>query len=120
MELMCDRVGIIAKGKMIGTYSMEELTTRSQGDFAEYIIETDSPKNALDSISLPAECKACEDSLIKVKVLAEIEKEAIAKVNSEIIKSGFKLYSVHKTENKKLEDVFIELTDSKEGDGQIG
>lgn len=120
MELMCDRVGIIAKGKMIGTYSMEELTSRSQGDFAEYVIETEDAEKTAAVISLPEECKTVSDGNIIVKVPAETEKNVIAKINAEIVGAGIKLYSVHRSENKKLEDVFIELTDNREGDGQIG
>ena len=36
MEMMCDRVGIIANGKMIGSYTMEELISQSDSSIAEY------------------------------------------------------------------------------------
>ena len=35
MEMMCDRVGIIANGKMIGSYTMEELISQSDSSMAE-------------------------------------------------------------------------------------
>ncbi len=50
----------------------------------------------------------------------EIEKKKIASVNKTLIEGGVSLYTVHRRENKKLEDVFIELTGGKEGGVQIG
>lgn len=120
MELMCDRVGIIANGKMIGTYSMEELTSRSNGNAAEYIIETDSAAKASELLSELFPCRVSENSDLVISVNIENEREEISRINAKLINSGFKLYTVHRTENKKLEDVFIELTGNKEGDGQIG
>lgn len=122
MELMCDRVGIIASGKMIGVYTMEELISQSNGSLAEYVIETDKPKVAAAKMQIPESCISYdpETRLITVTVPSEVEKDVIADVNANIVKAGCKLYSVHRKENKKLEDVFIELTDSGEGDGQIG
>lgn len=120
MELMCDRVGIIANGKMIGTYSMEELTSRSNGSAAEYIIETDNAAKASELLSELFPCKVSENNDLVISVNIENEREEISRINAKLINSGFKLYTVHRTENKKLEDVFIELTGNKEGDGQIG
>lgn len=122
MELMCDRVGIIAKGKMIGTYTMEELVSQSDGNMSEYVIETDRPAEAVQVINTAEDGKSVDmqTGLITVKIPADIEREKIASVNEELVRAGFKLYSVHKRDNKKLEDVFIQLTDSGEGDGQIG
>lgn len=120
MELMCDRVGIIANGKMIGTYSMEELTSRSNGSAAEYIIETDNTAKASELLSELFPCRVSENNDLVISVNIENEREEISRINAKLINSGFKLYTVHRTENKKLEDVFIELTGNKEGDGQIG
>ncbi|WP_294407691.1 ABC transporter ATP-binding protein [uncultured Ruminococcus sp.] len=120
MELMCDRVGIIANGKMIGTYSMEELTSRSNGSAAEYIIETDNAAKASELLSELFPCRVSENNDLVISVNIENEREEISRINAKLINSGFKLYTVHRTENKKLEDVFIELTGNKEGDGQIG
>lgn len=122
MELMCDRVGIISGGRMIGVYTMEELVSQSNGSLAEYVIETDKPKIAAAEMQLPESCISYdpETRLITATIPTEFEKDIIADVNANIIRAGCKLYSVHRKENKKLEDVFIELTGSGEGDGQIG
>lgn len=38
MELMCDRVGIIANGKMIGVHTLEEMISASNSKFSEFMI----------------------------------------------------------------------------------
>ena len=52
-------------------------------------------------------------------VLPKSEANAMLyKVNKTLIESGVELYTVSHKENKRLEDVFIEITGS-EGGGQI-
>lgn len=41
-------------------------------------------------------------------------------INKALIEAGIKLYTVSEAENKKLEDVFIQLTEDAQGGGQIG
>ena len=58
MEMMCDRVGIIANGKMIGSYTMEELISQSDSSIAEYVLEVDDPQKAMGLIKLADEGQA--------------------------------------------------------------
>lgn len=119
MELMCDRVGIIAKGKMIGTYTMEELISQSGSSSAKYELEINDPQRACELITTqPA--FIVDENKISVEITGTNDKDIIAGINADLINGGIKLYSVHRSDNKKLEDVFIELTGPKEGDGQIG
>ena len=122
MEMMCDRVGIIANGKMIGSYTMEELISQSDSSIAEYVLEVDDPQKAMGLIKLADEGKRIdkETGAVVLSIPAEIEKKKIASVNKTLIEGGVSLYTVHRRENKKLEDVFIELTGGKEGGVQIG
>ena len=122
MEMMCDRVGIIANGKMIGSYTMEELISQSDSSIAEYVLEVDDPQKAMSLIMLADEGKRIdkETGAVVLSIPAEIEKKKIASVNKTLIEGGVSLYTVHRRENKKLEDVFIELTGGKEGGVQIG
>lgn len=119
MELMCDRVGIIANGKMIGTYTMEELTSQSGGNTVKYELEVDNAEKALEIISV-SEKKINDKGLVEIEIPHENEKDTMADITAALITNGVKLYSSHVIENKKLEDVFIELTGAQEGDGQIG
>lgn len=122
MEMMCDRVGIIANGKMIGAYTMEELISQSDSSMAEYVLEVDEPEKALEHIVLADEGKKLdkETGRITLSIPVDIEKNKIASINKALCMADIKLYTVHRKENKKLEDVFIELTGDTEGDGQIG
>lgn len=122
MELMCDRVGIIANGKMIGTYTMEELVSQANDNSIENKIEVDDVNKALSVIELPDSDKSAdvENGIVTLKIPVEGEREKVADIICKLVTSGVKVYSSHKCENKKLEDVFIELTKSEKGDGQIG
>lgn len=122
MEMMCDRVGIIANGKMIGEYTMQDLVSRSDSSMSEYVLEVSDPNKALGIIALAEEGKKLdhETGLITLSIPTEIEKKKIASINKSLIENGVDLYTVRRQENKKLEDVFIELTENSEGGGQIG
>ncbi len=120
MELMCDRVGIIANGKMLGVHTMEELISASSGDKKEYIICVDDIPKALSVIDIEESKKRIVDGRIAVDLPEESADEQICMINKAIIGAGVKLYTVSEAENKKLEDVFIQLTEDTQGGGQIG
>lgn len=119
MELMCDRVGIIKEGAMIGTYTMDEIASRSAGDYDEYVMETDNAKAAAEFIDIEEEYIECDGAFVNIRLESEGSRERIAQINKELCEKGINIYSVHRRENKKLEDVFIELTGMEEGDDQI-
>ena len=120
MELMCDRVGIIANGKMLGVHTMEEMISVSSGDTREYIIHVDDPARALSVIDLPENDKKLDGNIIKLTLKADDADEQISCINKAVIEAGVKLYTVTAAETKKLEDVFIQLTEDSQGGGQIG
>lgn len=120
MELMCDRVGIIANGKMIGVHTLEEMISASNSKFSEFMIRVDDNAAALALIDVPEDKKKLVDGMIEVSLSTENADELISKINFMLISNGIKLYTVSQKENKKLEDVFIELTKDQKGGGQIG
>lgn len=120
MELMCDRVGIIANGRMIGVHSLEEMISASTSEYTEFMIRVSDNAAALAVIDIPEERKKLVGDLIEVSLPAESSDEKICQINAALINSGIKLYTVSQKENKKLEDVFIELTKDGKGGGQIG
>lgn len=120
MELMCDRVGIISNGKMIGVHTMEELTSVSSSATKQYVIHVDNMEKALSIIDLPESEKEISDKNISITLNAENADEQISAINKAIVDAGIRLYTVTCTENKKLEDVFIQLTGDIQGGGQIG
>ncbi|MGN0624151.1 MAG: ABC transporter ATP-binding protein [Oscillospiraceae bacterium] len=120
MELMCDRVGIIANGRMLGVHTLEEMISASSGDTTEYSIHTSDPVKALGIIDVADSDKKVEENIIKIKLKTDTADEHISSINKAIIDAGIKLYTVSAAENKKLEDVFIQLTEDAQGGGQIG
>lgn len=118
MELMCDRVGIIAKGKMIGTYTMEEIASLSNDKYTEYIIETDDAVKAAEILD-GVENISAQEKMLYLKLETENAQNDIAEAIKTLAKNDINIYSVHPKESKKLEEVFIELTGA-EGDGQVG
>ena len=119
MELMCDRIGIIAKGSMIGTYSMNEIKNRSAGDLEEPILEVSDPVAAAAVCGLSPDRVTIGEGVLTVRLEKDGGKAPVARLNRTLIENGIVLYSVRPKETQSLEDVFLELTEEEKGDGQI-
>ncbi|MBO5384474.1 MAG: ABC transporter ATP-binding protein [Ruminococcus sp.] len=119
MELMCDRVGIITNGRIIGTYTIDEMISSSAKSTATYIYEVDNSERAMLLMQEEYSCEAIDNAHFSICIdNGENQKENVYAVNKQLINSGVKLYTVSCKENKSLEEVFIELTES--GGKQIG
>lgn len=118
MELMCDRVGIIANGKLTGVHTVEEMISTVSGDREQFIIRVSDCQKALAALDFISEKSVADDKHISVTVDKENADEELFEVTAKIISCGIRLGTVTPKENKKLEDVFIELT--KSGGSQIG
>lgn len=113
MELMCDRVGIIANGSIIGTYTIEEMINSNSNSNTEYVLEVDSTEKALSVIEDKYSPQIIDDTHFSLSIKSdENQKEGIYAINKTLINSDIKLYTVTHKENKSLEEVFIELTES--------
>lgn len=118
MELMCDRVGIIANGKLTGVHTVEEMISTVSGDREQFIIRVSDCQKALAALDFISEKSVADDKHICVTVDKENADEELFEITAKIISGGIRLGTVTPKENKKLEDVFIELT--KSGGSQIG
>lgn len=118
MELMCDRVGIIANGKLTGVHTIEEMISTVSGDREQFIIRVSDCQKALAALDFISEKSVADDKHISVTVDKENADEELFEITAKIISCGIRLGTVTPKENKKLEDVFIELT--KSGGSQIG
>ncbi|MBE6837122.1 MAG: ABC transporter ATP-binding protein [Ruminococcus sp.] len=110
MELMCDRVGIISNGKMLGVYTIEEMINANKNGVIEYDIEVNDTEKA--SEALEGRDFNVNDMIVTVSVSSDNSKAEISKIISDLVKGGTDIYYVTPKENKKLEDVFIEITNS--------
>lgn len=120
MELMCDRVGIIVEGKLIDVQTVEQLISASAGGKSGYIFTVNDVPRALEAISLAPEQSAeqLDDRRFQVMLTGNETDEQVSAINARLIAAGIKLYGAAPVENKKLEDVFIALTET--GGKQIG
>ena len=111
MELMCDRVGIIANGNMLGVYMLEEMISSSNGATTDYLIKCSDVNRAYELLEHDEgyEKKIVNEEL-EIVVPNENAHEIISAVNRKIILADIGLYEVTKREKKKLEEVFIEMT----------
>lgn len=121
MEQLCDRVGIITGGKMIGTYTVEELINQSTGSHCTYEIKVSDADKAAQLCGLDDKHYEIdpEKNTLTCRLRTGEDMEAVAEINSRICAGGVKLYTVTRTDQQRLEDVFISLTHKQEGDGQI-
>ena len=119
MELMCDRVGVIVRGKLQSVQPIDELIAATSPDRAEFLLRVDDPQRAKTLLSdLPdGALKLNEEGVLDLVLPIVGCDAALADINRRLITGGIALYTVSKKENRKLEDVFIELTG--EGGGQI-
>lgn len=104
MELMCDSVAILQKGKLIGVHLMSEMI---QDEKVLVSYEVDQPSHAvqvLQTMMAGEEIKR-EQNMIYV----HLPKSRIPEVNQKLMQSGINVYSVQNTK-RTLEDKFIELT----------
>lgn len=121
MEQLCDRVGIITNGTMVGTYTVDELINKSTGSLCTYEIKVDDAAKAAQLCGLDDKCCTVdsEKNILLCSITTENEQDSIADINSRICAGGVKLYTVARQDKRSLEDVFISLTHKTEGDGQI-
>ncbi len=119
MELMCDRVGIIVNGTLKGVQTVEEMISASAGNDSSYILRVSNCEAAVDLLNFIGKDKKKiqDDKHIQISIPKANEEELLFDITDRLISSGIRLGTVAPVENKKLEDVFIELT--KSGGSQI-
>lgn len=119
MELMCDRVGIIMNGKLVDVKSVEELISSVSGEFVTYKLKVDNATKAISLIDNVSDDnkKIIDETHIEVIIEKETADNVVSNIAHKLITNGIKLSMLCPAENKKLEDVFMEIT--KNGGVQI-
>ena len=117
MELMCDRVGIIANGHMLGVYTLEEMISSSNGSTTDYLIKCSDVNKAYELVDIEGIEKKIVNEELEVIVPNENAHDIISAINKQIVMNDIGLFEVTMREKKKLEEVFIEMTNN--GGGQI-
>ncbi|THF74713.1 ABC transporter ATP-binding protein [Cohnella fermenti] len=103
MELMCDRVAILQKGKLIDIRSIRGPANKT-GEEQIAVFDVDHPENALGVLEGRGDGKLEDGSLVITAT-----REQIADANRILVEAGFKVYGI-RTRTKSLEDQFLEVT----------
>ncbi|MEH7106756.1 ABC transporter ATP-binding protein [Bacillus sp. JJ1764] len=104
MEMMCDRVAILTKGKLIGIHNVTDMV---EDECSEVGFEVDRPDYAIQVLQSLMSGKAIIMDRKQIKV--RIPKERIPEISKKLMDAGINVYNVQ-TVKKTLEDKFIEIT----------
>ncbi len=106
MELMCDRVGIINNGKLIGVKPIGELLATAGGK-TSYRFATKQAEKAKEILSAEHSeiIMGVTDSYIEL----EIDEEKVPEITTILATNGVGIFGVNKVE-VSLEDAFINIT----------
>lgn len=119
MQLMCDRVGILVKGKLIQVTTVEKMVEGIQQKSPRYRYHVQDAEKARELLETENECEIeVIDSghfEMEIRNLDDVQ-EYLANINRKLIMNDILLFTVAPTETQRLEDAFIELT---KGDTQI-
>ena len=109
MELMCDRVGIIQNGKLVGIQDMREMLDDVDDSVIALIVTPiEKAKTYLESLNSKYKPQI-NDKEIKINETIENIPELVEK----LVGQGIKIYSVSKVQ-QSLENKFLEMTGGNE------
>jgi ABC-type multidrug transport system ATPase subunit len=106
VQQICDRVGIISEGRMVAEHDVEEL--RGQQELVIRATPMSGARAVLHGV-VGADAVHLYDDTLRVKV----ESDRAAEVNRALVEAGIAVSELRITE-RALEDVFFELTASRE------
>lgn len=112
MEMMCDRVGVIVNGQLKCVSTTAELLSAASADSADFILRVSDAHSAYAALDFLDETsrRITEEGTLEIIVPKEDADALMARVNRAVISAGIELYTASPKENKKLEDVFIQMT----------
>jgi len=107
MQQMCDRVGIIHKGKIITIKAVEDLLNMTQKDATTVLhLSTDNNEKAASLLlSVNISCRVLVDG-----VHVETTQDRVPEIVRTLTYAGLAIFGMDKQETQSLEDVFMKLT----------
>lgn len=112
MELMCDRVAILQRGKLVDVMPIQHFT-RGNDRVQTYLIQAQPPEQALAAIKHMDGVQGAK--LAEGIVEVTIDQERIPDILEGLMQNHIRIYGVQMV-SKSLEDRFLEITEG----GQIG
>ncbi|MFB9760891.1 ABC transporter ATP-binding protein [Ectobacillus funiculus] len=113
MELMCDRVAILQRGKLVDVMPIQHFT-QGNDQVQTYLIQAQPPEQALVAMRQMdgvQGVKLAQEGIVEVKT----ERECIPDILAGLMQNHIRIYGVQIV-YQSLEDRFLEIT----GGGQIG
>jgi len=110
VELTCDRVGVITKGKLVAEGTVDELRARSGGR-ALLIRATplDQAQRLLESLLKTEQVLVADGALV-----LSVDPSQAASLNRQLVSNGVDVSELRVSE-QSLEDVFLQLTENPPG-----
>src|SRR3989475_6966005 len=106
VELTCDRVGVIAKGKLVAEGTVDELRARGGGRaLLVRATPVDQAQRVLESLLLPGQVQV-RDGVFSLAV----DPSQAASINRRLVADGVDVSELQVSE-QSLEDVFLQLTE---------
>lgn len=107
MELMCDRVGIINNGKLLGVKTIEEMQSQASGGITVYRFTVKPVEKALElaRVEYSEKIKAITEDHIDIAV----DSDDVMKINALFAANAIGITGVVKVETS-LEDAFMNIT----------
>jgi ABC-2 type transport system ATP-binding protein len=122
VEMTCDRVVIINKGRIAAVDTTQNLTSQLKGGERVRIQVKGSAESLRDSISAIKGIKSVEvesgaDSLVTAEIESERGADLRPQIASQVVKKGFDLLEMRAI-NLSLEDIFMQLTTEEQSEGK--
>ncbi len=107
MELMCDRVAILRRGKLIDVRPVTEILRRDSEELQTRfeVDRTDAVPSILLQLGWEREWKKCPGGFE-----IRLQREETAELNRRLIQAGVRVYGIHRVE-QTLEERFLEMTE---------
>ncbi|MCA1064386.1 ABC transporter ATP-binding protein (plasmid) [Rossellomorea sp. AcN35-11] len=109
MEMMCDRIGIIQKGKLVDVQTVSDFVGGKELIY-QFEVKDDEEKVKRTMKSFNSELQF---ELIENKLQVGLTKDQVPPLIKALVKNEVEIYSVTQV-SKTLEDRFLEITDEKE------
>ncbi|WP_010678244.1 ABC transporter ATP-binding protein [Bacillus timonensis] len=105
MEMMCDRIGIIQNGKLVGVQKVTEFVNEEASIRVQF--QVDYVEKALSILSTEYSALEVVQTDKGIEILTD--QEMIPKINASLVKNEIQVYGIMQL-SKSLEDRFLEVT----------
>jgi ABC-2 type transport system ATP-binding protein len=123
VEVTCDRVVIINKGRIAAGDTTQNLTTQLKGGERVHLQVKGSAESLRDSIASiegvnNIDVKSGDDGLVTAEIESSPGADLRALIASRVVSKGFDLLELRAV-NLSLEDIFMQLTTEEQAEGKV-